>query len=338
MPDLKPAPRLFDQFFEFEKLSRSNSRLSLLLGRATEMYQSLPGALSASLFLLNEETFELEHSNTVPLEERKQSHNTLQELLEQGAIGKALSFGEIQSVAGLTESGGDYLVIPLLGSTAPVGVILVPLQAGTSAYEQELIDQIGIVSATFANIFVGRRLNAKLQKSREILEQKVATKTMKLYESRHSLFEKLRSFRSSITMSIPHEIMTPMNQIMGFSELLKESSGPIESEDNQEAVTYIYEAARRLNHLFENYIYFNELNVLASDIGKLKELKDAVTESASHIIERLLDGELADSDRKRDLSKDVADVSLAMSEDHFRKIVQELISNCIKYSKPEERL
>lgn len=338
MSDKSVIDQLLASFLEFDRFSRSDAKLSLLLKRGLELYAHFPGAEFASLYLINEETFELEQGYTLPVEKGSTSLKLYQVLFSNGTIGKALSFGTIQV---LNHQSGDWAfsaVVPLISSTGVLGLVVFPASESQEAYDDELLSLISTISSAFSNMVTSKKLKTRLESSLDILDQKIASKTIEISESRQSLAKQFESFRSSISMSIPHEVMTPLNQILGFTEYLKDATGDIDTEENQEIFTYIYDAAKRLNHLFENYIYYNDLNMLASDINKLKELKKDVTHSTSHFLENLIQFELAVVDRSQDVHMELTDGSIAVSEIYFKKIVQELFDNCLKYSDPGKEI
>ena len=57
-------------------------------------------------------------------------------------------------------------------------------------------------------------------KDQEMQNQIVASRTMKLAKSKVQLGEKIETLKSDLTMTMPHEVRTPINQILGFSDYL----------------------------------------------------------------------------------------------------------------------
>ncbi|MCZ6672009.1 MAG: HAMP domain-containing sensor histidine kinase [Verrucomicrobia bacterium] len=325
---------LLESFFEFDKLSRTNTKSSLLLKRGLELYKSLPEAEFVSLYLLNEGTFELEHEITSPAVKVNASVNLFDSLFEKDVVGKTLSYGTIQTFENETGDRAVSIAIPLISSTGAVGLIVLSVKGDGHVYDEELLGVISIISSSFANIVINKRLNNKLKKSLEIQDQKVVSRTIKLTESKQNLFEKFESFRSSISISMPHEVRTPLNQILGFSEYLKDATGDIKSEENQEIFDYIFNAANRLSHLFENYIFYNKLNMVASNIEELQKLKKDVVHSTAPFLENLINSEFLVTERAEDIILELTDAPVAVADLYFKKIVQELFDNCVKYSDP----
>ncbi|MCB1119922.1 MAG: GAF domain-containing protein [Verrucomicrobiae bacterium] len=333
MNDLTPIFEFVDSFFKIDEQARGETPLSLVFRQGMQLYQSLPGAAFASLYLLNEETFELGHNHTHPTDLKEHSKNQFSKLLDIQVIGKALSSATIQKFRIDGTGQNISLIIPLVGTSSPIGVILLSVSLDSEAvYQARALDLIKTVSIAFANMINGKRLKAKLDHSQDILDQKVASRTLALSESRKSLFDKFERFRSSISLSIPHEARTPLNHILGFSEYLTEATGDISSEENREMIADIRDAAETLHHLFENYIYYNQLNSIATDIDELKKLEDEVIYSTKPFLENLVQFEFAVPGREEDIQLELTDASVAIANEHFKKTVEELFSNAVKYS------
>lgn len=334
MPATESIQKFVEAFLEFEKQARGNTRLSVLFSRGMELFCSLPGGQFSTLFLLNEENFELEHSHTYPSDQKSASKLLYTQLLEEKVIGKALSFGTIQTYEVEEEAFDLCVLIPVISTQTAVGLIVLSTKGQKEHYNDDSITLINGVAIAFANIFSAKRLNSKLERSKEILDQKVASRTIEISESRKDLFERFESFRSSISMSIPHEVRTPLNHILGFSDYLLSSTGDISSEDNKEIISDIRDAGRNLHHLFEHYIFYNRLNMAASNIEELQKLQSQVVYSSKAFLESMLVSETLITDRKADLLVDLDDAPVAISDDHLKKIVEELLSNAEKYSEP----
>lgn len=142
-------------------------------------------------------------------------------------------------------------------------------------------------------------------------------------------FEELRT---SLRRSIPHEIRTPLNIILGFSEFLEKDYKKIPYEDAKEMLSNIFEAGRRLHHLFENYLIYANLEIIATNPTEIKNLSNKKAALPEYIIRDTVSKTLYKSVRTNDITLDLDDAPIAISEDYLSKIVEELLDNSLKFS------
>jgi DNA-binding response OmpR family regulator/two-component sensor histidine kinase len=153
---------------------------------------------------------------------------------------------------------------------------------------------------------------------------------------RNSAEEKLRLLRANISLSLPHEFLTPLSGILGFSELLLSSYDSLSREEIMEMLEQLNTSARRIHHLVQNFLLYAKLVSLASERSKIHiENYDAVASPRS-IIEEVIYSKAHHEERTEDITFTLCnDVPLAMSSVYFTKIVEEIIDNALKYSQPQ---
>jgi signal transduction histidine kinase len=164
-----------------------------------------------------------------------------------------------------------------------------------------------------------KAIDARLAKSESVREQAEG---------------KLRLLRENISLSLPHEFLTPLSGILGFSELLLSSYDSLAREEIMEMLGQLNSSARRIHHLVQNFLLYARLMSLASEKGKIYvDIYDAVL-APGHIIEDVALSKAHHEERQADLSLRLCeDVPIAMSSIYFTKIIEELIDNALKYSK-----
>jgi signal transduction histidine kinase len=142
--------------------------------------------------------------------------------------------------------------------------------------------------------------------------------------------EKMDALRSSITLSLPHELQTPLSGIMGLSELMMLQNEEIIPSEIYEYAYGINRSAKRLYRLIQNYLLYSKLLLLKSQ-GQLK-FSSTSDCSSSMIITNICNRKSKDYERIDDLEIDTIDVNLAISYNDLIKITDELIDNAFKYS------
>lgn len=162
----------------------------------------------------------------------------------------------------------------------------------------------------------------------------MATRLQKQTEMTKKNQQKLDDLRHSITLSLPHELRTPLNGIMGFSELLLAESDSLEVSEIQEMVGYIQSSGQRLYRLIQNFLLYAELELVATDIERIKTLRNYHISSVKEIIENQVIQQAKQAQREADLSLDLQDAAAQISGLHLKKLVEELMDNALKFSSP----
>ncbi|MCB1142523.1 MAG: response regulator [Leptospiraceae bacterium] len=145
---------------------------------------------------------------------------------------------------------------------------------------------------------------------------------------------KLKSIRSNLISLMPHEYYTPLNSILGFSEVLREEYDTLEKSEALEMISSIFSSGKRLQNLIENtLLYFWFTSATKSELDY--DIEGEITSNCSEIIQDILHEESLIYERNSDLEiNELIDCELSIREDHFAKIHKELIINAIKFSNP----
>lgn len=147
------------------------------------------------------------------------------------------------------------------------------------------------------------------------------------------LQQKTDALRHHIAQTLPHELKTPLTGILAGAELIKEISETLASADLAELAQIVLDSAQRLNRLIANYLFYTELAALELDPARAEALKESQTPSVAAISRAIAQHQAAEASRKADLILDLQDGCVALSPDHFEKIVAELVNNAFKFSK-----
>ena len=148
--------------------------------------------------------------------------------------------------------------------------------------------------------------------------------------------EKMDALRRSITLSLPHELQTPLSGIMGLSELLMIENEELIPEEVYEYAEGIHRSAERLQRLIQNYLLYSKLMLLRSQ-GQTRFTAPYPCNSQM-IISKIGDRKVKEYARTNDLEMDLAEFDLAVSSEDFIKIVDELVDNAFKYSNPRSKV
>jgi len=203
-------------------------------------------------------------------------------------------------------------------TTAPIPVILMTGMADTAGMRQGMeLGADDYLSKPFAVPQLVAAVNARLKKHqtvRELAERKLA------------------DLRANISLALPHELLTPLNGILGFSDILIADHTRLDSAELVSMAEAIRDSAKRLHRLIENFLIFAQIELLEADPSHA--LAEGRTPNSRKPIERVAQIRAERAGRAGDLILDLRAASAAISEDYLKKIVDELLENAFKFSPP----
>ena len=145
---------------------------------------------------------------------------------------------------------------------------------------------------------------------------------------------KLADLRNSISLMLPHELRTPLNGILSFGELLATDAANLATSEVAEMGQTIHDSGKRLQRLIENFLIYAQLELLAADPQRAGALLKKRTESPAALIEKSARAAARSAGRAADLTVELRDGPLPISEEYLSRIVDELVQNAFKFSEP----
>lgn len=144
---------------------------------------------------------------------------------------------------------------------------------------------------------------------------------------------KLDDLRGSITLALPHELITPLNGIIGFASLL-ESDPEMPPEEIQEFARNIHQSAQRLHRVIGNFLLFSQLEILKSDPAKQAAFAQTEPTPSRDCVRRTATAKAEEFNRRDDLVLMADEALLPIAPRWLEKILQEVIDNAFKFSAP----
>ncbi len=144
--------------------------------------------------------------------------------------------------------------------------------------------------------------------------------------------KRLDELRASMSVTVPHEMRTPLNGIIGYSDIMRKQFDDLEPLEVGRMAERIHKNAKRLERLVENYLLYAQMEFQKEEMRK-KELFDSDTPNAEHSIEQIAIQKASDFGRTADLYLHLTPGSVSVSPKYFSKIVEELVDNGFRYSK-----
>ncbi|MBD2512700.1 response regulator [Nostoc muscorum FACHB-395] len=146
---------------------------------------------------------------------------------------------------------------------------------------------------------------------------------------------KLDELRMNIAHSLPHELNTPLNGILGMSRLLIENCDIMPSSEEAEIAEFIYTSANRLNTLVKRFLLYSNLELLAKNHEKLSQITEKTDKCfAKRIIDEIALKKITENSREKDLKLDIHEVTVQLPKEKLSIIIEELLDNSLKFSFP----
>lgn len=143
---------------------------------------------------------------------------------------------------------------------------------------------------------------------------------------------KLEELRGNIGTALPHELLTPLNGILGLAGMLADDESVLTTQEVREFARGIQQSGMRLHRLIENFIVYSGLELIGSDPKKIAELRRGPLTPVRAVVERAAREKSEAAVREEDLVLSVADVSVVMEPERLRKATEELVENAFKFS------
>lgn len=145
---------------------------------------------------------------------------------------------------------------------------------------------------------------------------------------------KLDHLRTSIIYTLPHELRTPLNGILGCADFLMMDFENIERERMYSIAEIILRSGQRLHKVLENYLLYAQIEVIHSDRERVEAIRASTLEYPAAIIDEMAQKVAMQAERPDDLQMSLENAVVAISEGNLRKLVNELLDNAFKFSKP----
>lgn len=148
-----------------------------------------------------------------------------------------------------------------------------------------------------------------------------------------TMTRQMEDLRSNLTLMLPHELLTPLNVILGFSAFLQNAQKLPAADEIATMGKAIYENGQRLQRLVENYLLYTELKLLDYEHKNPSIWRDPLLVETTNFLQDLSVTPAKRANRLDDLRYDLEDINIRMSPKAFVKILEELLDNAFKFSK-----
>ncbi len=165
----------------------------------------------------------------------------------------------------------------------------------------------------------------------DITEQLIIQKKLReAYEKEN----RLNKLKSVFLANMSHEVRTPLNAIVGYSELLEDDLENNRIDSSLEMIRYMKEGVNRLLYLVDNIVEVSLLESGNQNFDLIRtDLNPLVSETYLDYQNRLDSSDIA-------IQSELCNERLIVKidEEKFRKIMDVLVDNAIKYNVPDGKI
>jgi signal transduction histidine kinase len=179
----------------------------------------------------------------------------------------------------------------------------------------------------FRDVSERRRLLRELQHHRDHLQELVNERTEELVDAVHAL-ERANRVKSEFLANISHEVRTPLNHVLGFTQLVVDQRAGDLNPKQKEYLSFVMESGRHLLELINDIL----------DLAKVESGKLAL-EPAELRLKDLLEGSLqmlglkaAEKNIRMVSRVENAGRTLKADDLRLRQVLNNLLANAVKFT------
>ena len=139
----------------------------------------------------------------------------------------------------------------------------------------------------------------------------------------------------NLLLTLPHELNTPLNGVVGVIELLANGHQDMNPSDLHKWLVIAHHSALRLEQFTQRFLQYAQLEILSSNSSLSEDQTIAPATLATHlVIEEAIKAKAESVDRSQDVQWSLAKVDLSITPQDLLSIIDELLGNAFKFSKP----
>ncbi len=178
-----------DSVHNYMESQSATKKLKDIIQDGLEVFNSIENTISCSIFLVNQNTFDFELKITLPAHYGPTIEKSFDKMINSGLIGKALNSIDVilKRKNDSPEFSFDSLIIPLVSTNGIIGLVINTFDEFRIRNEENFFRSCALFGGYFAGSIRNSLLNKKLSNTKDILEQKVAARTMDLVQNKREL-------------------------------------------------------------------------------------------------------------------------------------------------------
>lgn len=145
--------------------------------------------------------------------------------------------------------------------------------------------------------------------------------------------EQFASMRQLLSKSLPHEILTPLNGIMGLSSMLVDEYESMRRDEVLSLAQGIATSGESMFRLVRRFLLFSEMQIALTDKDQAARMRSERVANPAEVVELAARGIVVGTPRENDFRSAAAGGRPAMLAAHLELAVQEMILEGIRRTK-----
>ena len=166
----------------------------------------------------------------------------------------------------------------------------------------------------------------------DLLIKSIKSRLNKESKRKQSEKNKIETLQNNISHAIPHELLTPLNGIIGLSSLMKDPEFAITEKEVRDFSLGIFDSGHRLLSTIQKFIYYTEIELLLNNDEKNASLKGEITVMGEYQLEDKIHEVTQKYHRESDIYFNTKPFNIKISSFHFEVIIANIIDNAFKFS------
>jgi two-component system sensor histidine kinase/response regulator len=172
----------------------------------------------------------------------------------------------------------------------------------------------------------------------ELLIKSIKSRLYKEKKRKQSEKNKLETLQYNISAAIPHELLTPLNGIIGLSSLMKDPDMELDEKEVRDFASGIFDSGHRLLSTLQKFIYYTEVELLLNNAEKKASLEEEITKSGEYELEEQSLIIAQKFNRNSDIDLHIKSFNAKISSFHFKVIINNIVDNAFKFSNKGDKV
>lgn len=167
----------------------------------------------------------------------------------------------------------------------------------------------------------------------EKLLKVIFLRLQKSVEINNRIQTQLNDFRARVLHILPHELLTPLNGILGFASMIKNDTESLSRFEIKEMASEIEVSGNQLQRIINNYLNYvliTSKNDFGSNNTVLNNIHEIIAKVSIQVAEKY--------ERVDDLMFKLENAELVIEYDDFVFLIRELVDNAFKFSEPKSNV
>jgi two-component system sensor kinase len=170
------------------------------------------------------------------------------------------------------------------------------------------------------------------------LMKSINSRLRKEKKRKQSEKDKFETLQQNISRAIPHELLTPLNGIIGFSSLMNDPDANLDEKEIKEFTSAIFDSGMRLLSTIQKFIYYTEIEILLNNEDKKTLLSKEIIENGEIVLEKQSRLIAKKFNRESDIKFNIQPFNAKISTFHFEIIIANIVDNAFKFSKTMDKV